>query len=224
MSDTEDNRFFRDFWKFVEKFPAKSIGAAISIVAAVGGAGWGLAGLLHPPLLSERNAAQTAFRANGLEVPATDNLVVLIDRLSTELQNKNKLSIGQDAAENISGHWQYKCQALDRNYSHGGDATIDMQMTPYGWQWRLTGTRRWREIDGKRDEISYSWSTDWAAFTDKDRIKYTYRIVTSQGTVSGYADGAITDRRDGKPVRIAGTYYQLPPLDAMYGQYEFTRD
>jgi hypothetical protein len=125
----------------------------------------------------------------------------------------------------IGGRWQYKCKALDREYSHGGDGTIEIRSTAYGPQWQLAGTRRWKELNGNReDNLNYSWSTDWAAVTERDRIKYTYRVSTNRGVVIGFADGAITERRNGRPVRIDGNFYQLPPFDPMYGVYEFTRD
>jgi PAS domain S-box-containing protein len=122
----------------------------------------------------------------------------------------------------ISGDWRYKCEAP--NYAHGGAMKIEMQNTAYGPQWRLFGTREWREINGKRENIKYVWGTDWAAFTEKDRIKYTYKITTDRGIVLGYADGAVTKRKGDRPVQISGAFYQLPPLDAMYGNYEFSRD
>jgi PAS domain S-box-containing protein len=122
----------------------------------------------------------------------------------------------------ISGDWKYKCEAP--NYAHGGALKIEMQNTTYGPQWRLVGTREWREMNGKRENIKYVWSTDWAAFTEKDRIKYTYKITTDRGIVLGYADGAVTKRKGDRPVEISGAFYQLPPLDAMYGNYEFRRD
>jgi hypothetical protein len=128
-----------------------------------------------------------------------------------------------DPATDISGNWQYNCDALDRKYSHGGDLVIKTRMTPYGPQWQLAGTRRWRVIDGTREEISYNWSTEWGAFTDNDRIKYTYQIATDKGVVIGCADGAITEWKNGRPARMAGRFYQLPPLDPMYGSYVFVK-
>jgi len=124
----------------------------------------------------------------------------------------------------ISGEWEYKCEALDRNYAHGGKLKIEMQNTAYGPQWRLDGTREWREIDGNRENVGYEWSTDWAAFTEKDRIKYTFKTTTDRGIIHGFADGAIKKRNNGTPIQISGTFYQLPPLDAMYGKYQFSRE
>jgi len=224
-NESEDNQFLHQLGKLLWKFPAKSMGILLAAISLIGGAGWGAAMLLRPPLSPEREAARAALRTHKLDVPNTESVVTLIDTLSNNLGPKIEVAQAQDPATNISGHWQYTCHALDRRYSHGGDATIDTQVTPYGPQWRLTGTRRWRETDGKREEgVNYNWSTDWAAFTEKDRIKYTYRIVTDKGAIVGFADGAITQRLNGIPVRIAGTFYQLPPLEAMYGEYEFKRE
>jgi hypothetical protein len=196
--DSED-RFLRRLAKLIGDFPWISLSWTVAAVVFLFGGGWQAAVMLRPLLAGEQPSVKLPGRVD----------------------------LPQDAFNDISGQWRYKCTRIGLvtgSYSHGGDATIDTQKTLYGLQWRLTGTRRWREIDGKRDEIAYSWSTDWAAVTDKDRIKYTYRIATDKGTVIGYADGAIVERRNGRPVRIAGNFYQLPPLDDMYGVYEFTRD
>jgi hypothetical protein len=125
---------------------------------------------------------------------------------------------------NIAGTWEYSCRAMDTKYSHGGTATIEMRDSTYGPQWQLTGERRWRERDGGHEEgINFHWETNWAAFTEQDRLKYTYDIQTDRGAVLGYADGSITEWKDGKPSVIRGRFYQLPPLDPMYGTYEFIR-
>jgi hypothetical protein len=220
---SEDDRFFTQLTAVIKRFPAKSVAVLVSAVMVLGGAGWWAAMLLRPPLVPEREAARSAFRTHGLEVPPTTDVVALIDKLSESLGPKIDVSV--NPATDIGGNWEYKCVALDRKYSHGGSLSIEMQMTAYGPQWRLTGTRKWREKDGKReDNLNYNWTTDWAAVTEKDRIKYTYRITTDKGIVIGFADGAITERDAGRPTKIAGTFYQLPPLDPMYGNYEFTRD
>jgi hypothetical protein len=223
--ESEDNRFLRQMKRLISSFPAKSATILVAAISLIGGIGWWAAMLFRPPLNPEREAARAAYRSHGLPVPSTNDVVILIDTFSKNVDPKISVPEVQYPATNISGHWRYKCTALDRKYSHGGDAIIDTQVTPYGPQWRLTGTRQWREIDGQRvDGLNYTWSTDWAAFTERDRIKYTYRITTDRGAIIGFADGAITDRQNGIPVRIAGTFYQLPPLDPMYGEYEFSRD
>lgn len=224
-NESEDNEFLRELAGLVFTYPAKSVTLLVAAVALLVGGGWSAAMLVRPPLKPERDAAKAALFAHGLQIPNTDDVVVLIQTLSNNLGPKIPVAETLDPATNITGRWQYKCIALDRKYSHGGDAIIDTVVTPYGPQWRLTGTRRWREVDGKKEEnLDYTWSTDWAAFTESDRIKYTYHITTDKGAIIGFADGAITDRQNGRPVRIAGTFYQLPPLDPMYGEYEFTRD
>lgn len=130
-----------------------------------------------------------------------------------------------DPAANLAGKWEYRAEKNDRTYSYGGDVNIHMKMTAYGPQWKLTGTRRWEELNGKREDgLDYTWSTDWAAVTGNDEIKYTYTIeVTDKLPIRGFADGFITQRENGKPIRIDGTFYQLPPVEPMYGNYQFSR-
>jgi len=129
--------------------------------------------------------------------------------------------------EDITGDWNYKCIALDKdhpNYAHGGIAHIDMRMTEYGPQWHLAGTRQWEMRDGKRFDLpNWQWETDWAAVTDTHRIKYTYQVSAEVGIIIGYADGTIQDDKDGKPITVSGKFWQVPPVDEMYGSYEFTR-
>ncbi len=224
-NESEENQFLRQLGKLISRFPAKSAAVVLPAISVIAGAGWWAAMQLRPPLAPEREAIRVALQKHNIEIPNTEDVVVLIDTLSNNVGPKIEVPQAQDPATNLSGHWTYRCKALDRNYSHGGEATIDTQATPYGPQWRLAGIRHWREMDGKREEgVDFRWTTDWAAFTEKDRIKYTYKILTDKGNVVGFADGVITDRLNGVPVRIAGTFYQLPPLDAMYGEYEFIRD
>jgi hypothetical protein len=231
-NDSEENRFLRQLGQFIRQFPWKSLIYTMAVVSVVASASWKTAIFFHrtpnpaeSELAAARAAVRAAFPAHGLAIPQESNAVVLINILSNNLGPKIPVPETQNPATDISGHWRYTCTALDRKYSHGGEATIDTQMTPYGPQWRLSGIREWRETDGKREEkLNFHWSTDWAAFTDKNRIKYTYHIATERGEISGFADGAITELRNGIPTRIEGTFYQLPPLDPMYGNYELVKE
>ncbi len=132
-----------------------------------------------------------------------------------------------DRRMDITGTWSYRCEARKEKgtYAHGGIARIEMRATWYGPQWHLVGTRQWIERDGEKTDVTYSWETNWATFTSLTEFKYSYHISTKQGFVNGYADGNVVDRdREGRPTRLEGTFYQLPPLDPMFGGYQLWRE
>jgi hypothetical protein len=109
----------------------------LAIISLVGGVGWQLAMEFRPHLGPEREAIRALYRTLQIPLLPTNDVVELIDNLREILSSKIAVSSNPDM--DISGDWRYTCKALDRDYSHGGDAHIDMQMTPYGPQWRLSG-------------------------------------------------------------------------------------
>ncbi len=99
-----------------------------------------------------------------------------------------------------------------------------MQMTDYGPQWHLSGTRKWEMKNGQKVNLpDWQWGTDWAAVTNNHKIKYTYTVTAQVGIIYGYADGTIVQWKDGKPASVRGQFWQEPPTDTMYGSFVFTR-
>jgi hypothetical protein len=132
-------------------------------------------------------------------------------------------------AIDITGSWRYRCIAIGQNYRHGGTATIEEHVTPFGVEWKLSGSRRWvGSLDDAGHQIATSlptafyWETDWAAITASKSIKFTYSITTSDGNIKGYGFGNI-EAVNGVPQEFKGEFYQLPPYKAMHGTFLFRR-
>ncbi len=129
----------------------------------------------------------------------------------------------------ISGRWKYRCIALGTNYQHGGTCEVQQESTDFGIQWKLSGRRLWTGMcdpDGKCQVTTLNppiyWETDWGIISGAASLKFTYSVGTSEGTVQGYATGAI-ELLDGHPSRIVGAFYQLPPFKPLHGSLEFRR-
>lgn len=130
----------------------------------------------------------------------------------------------------LVGEWEYKCTQHGKGYEHGGVCIIQKEKSSYGCRFRISGERTWHRNwssnnqSNKRIQIDpgFSWSTDWCAITGKDEIRLSYTITTNDGTIKGYGKGLIKYENGGSKA-IVGTFYQLPPYNAIHGGMEFVR-
>jgi len=124
----------------------------------------------------------------------------------------------------IDGEWDYVCQSVDGSgYEHGGKCRITRRHSAYGFAWSLAGERTWLRPspDTKPAPLTppIFWETTWAAITDEDSLRFTYKI----GDVEGYAFANIETNRKKQITSFRGHFYQLPPKDPKHGNIIFRR-
>jgi len=135
--------------------------------------------------------------------------------------------LGTFPTADISGEWKYRCTQHGQNYQHGGVCTITKEGAGFVPSYRITGqrlwTHRWTDADAGKI-VDYpsplTWTSEWAAQTDQDSVKFIYTISTPTGTVRGFADGKL-HAEGGKVSLIFGSFYQLPPFEPLFGAIEF---
>jgi len=126
---------------------------------------------------------------------------------------------------NIAGEWTYECTAFQSDLRWGGECTIEQRATPYGLTWQLSGVRQWEAQPGALKvhlATPLPWGTEWGAFVDKNTVVFVYTLSKGEGEVKGYARATITVT-DGRPSRLDGNFYQLPPFQALHGALKFER-
>lgn len=143
----------------------------------------------------------------------------------------SKIGISPVAASmDISGKWKYKCTVIGTPFLEwGGAATIRQESTPYGIQWKLYGQRFWKttvdESGNKHTEnllTPFPWETIWGVITPEPAMRFAYIIDIGNVKVEGYAYGDIQES-NGRPNRIIGKFYHLPPSLPLHGRMEMRR-
>lgn len=124
----------------------------------------------------------------------------------------------------IDGEWDYVCQSVDGSgYEHGGNCRITRRHSAYGFAWSLSGERSWFRNGQNAQVVPLAppifWETTWAAITDEDSLRFTYRI----GDVEGYAFANIETNRTRQITSFRGHFYQLPPKDPKHGNIIFRK-
>jgi Protein kinase domain len=123
----------------------------------------------------------------------------------------------------FSGEWEYECAALDKEYSHGGTCLMEARRSQYGVEFKIIGQRKWRKIGkGDREEIEFVWHNSWGLITGNNSLRFEYSVERPEGPIFGYGWAHI-EFENGKPKRVKGNFYQVPPIDPLFGRMEFKK-
>ena len=136
----------------------------------------------------------------------------------------NPPELGHQAiVPDFAGEWTYECDAIDKEYRHGGTAKLRAERTAYGINLFIEGTREWRQL-GKapREDIQFKWHSSWGTLTAADKFTFEYNVEKSDAIIHGFAWGDITFKNQ-KPTLLDGNFYQVPPTDPLFGHMVFKR-
>jgi len=130
----------------------------------------------------------------------------------------------------ISGSWEFVCTSQgdafpDGGREHGGTADIQLQCTDYLTAVSISGATAW-----KRDEVGnvgpidfpHEWHTEKGFVTGPDSFEYEYQTIETGTRQLGHSrlrvlfDG-------GKPARLEGQFYNLPPGPPIYGTVKYNK-
>jgi hypothetical protein len=131
----------------------------------------------------------------------------------------------------ISGRWEFVCTTQEDTFpdggrEHGGTADIQLKRTDYLTDVCISGTTEWkRDENGNAIQISFppQWHTTRGFVTGPDSFEYEYRTTETGGPQLGYSQLSVFSE-EGKPVRLEGRFYNLPPGPQIYGAVKYTRE
>jgi hypothetical protein len=130
----------------------------------------------------------------------------------------------------ISGSWEFVCTTQgdtfpDGGREHGGTADIQLRQTDYPTAVIISGTTEWkRDKGGNVGPINFppEWHTQKGFVTGADSFEYEYQTTETGVRQLGYSKLKVFSE-EGKPVRLEGQFYNLPPGPPIYGTVKYTK-
>jgi hypothetical protein len=73
-----------------------------------------------------------------------------------------------------------------------------------------------------REKLSFNWHSDWGMITGNNKLKFEYSVQRPEGSIVGYGWADIRTE-NGKSTLIEGNFYQMPPVEPLFGWMRFIK-